>query len=111
MPAKQVPSADLIRDYRNDEFKRLQSQYEAVLNALIKAEGDRDRFFEMKRSLAGVYADERNQRQTIEAALIKIQKISGNLVPDKTDKQGYENGMDEIFQHCISVTDPIEDEE
>lgn len=112
MPARQVPipSADLIRNYRNDEFKRLQSQYEAVLNALIKAEGERDRFFNMKSSLAGVYADERAKRQKMEAALKAIHTISGNCTPEKQSKDDYENAMDEVFQHCLSIFEPVEDE-
>ena len=110
MPDENVSSAELIRSHRKDEIKRLKSQYNAVLDALIKAEDDRDRFFSMKQTMAGVYADERSNRQKMEAALKAVSTISGNTTPEKNDKQAYENAMDAIFQHCRNIFDPIEDE-
>lgn len=108
MADENASSAELIRSHRKDEIGRLKSQYHAVLNALIKAEDDRDRFFSMKQNMAGVYADERSKRQKMEAALKAISTISGYCVPEERNKDDYENAMDEIFQHCRNIFEPIE---
>jgi len=109
MPEGQKSSAELIRLNQNSELKTLKSQYDAVLAALIKTETERDRFFSMKQSLADIYAEERSKRQKMEAELLEINKISGNIVPSSSNKDDYENAMDEVFQHCRNIFEPIED--
>ncbi len=109
MPEGQKSSAELIRLNQNSELKTLKSQYDAVLAALIKTETERDRFFSMKQSLADIYAEERSKRQKMEAELLEINKISGSIVPSSSNKDDYENAMDEVFQHCRNIFEPIED--
>lgn len=109
MSDKKTLVSDLIRNHRKDEIACLKSQYDAVVSALVKAEEERDRFFAMKQTTAGLYADERAKRQKMEHELKKIHTISGNCVPEERDKNDYEASMDEIFQHCRNIFEPIED--
>jgi seryl-tRNA synthetase len=109
MRERQKSSAELMRQGKTSEMKALKSQYDAVLAALIKAEADRDRFFSMKQSLAGIYAEERSNRQKMERELLAINNIAGNCVPEERNKDDYERAMDEIFQHCRNIFEPIED--
>lgn len=109
MSEKVKSSAELMRLNQSSELKTLKSQYDAVLAALIKAEGERDRFFSMKQAAASMYAEERSKRQRMEHELAAISKISGNCVPEERNKDDYENAMDEIFQHCQNIFYPIKD--
>jgi len=109
--AAKVSSEQLIRSHRKEEIEFLRAQNGAVMSALIQAERDRDRFFGQKQYLAGEHAIERDKRQKSFAALEAIRSLSGNTTLERSSVQEYENAIDEIFQICLGVLEPSEEDE